>query len=177
MLVTHFCPFKTKSATAHFKMNTKSISTKAESYNSLLSSRMINERNPWKGIELKMFYTVVWKVIQPVSEKLLVPSNSHSLYRSLWNLSMCYSCWGRCMSSDLAKEVGAVHGKRVNKPGRPDARCIPSPSSDSRFQHVKVRFHVTGSSFINGHIRHVHTFPLSKLQALTFPFKSTDKCL
>lgn len=81
------------------------------------------------------------------------------------------------MSSDLAKEVGAVHGKRVNKRGRSDARRIPSPSSDSRFQHVKVCFHVTGSSIMNGPIRHVHTIPLSKLPALTFPFKSTDKCL
>lgn len=33
--------------------------------------------------------------------------------------------------------------KWVNKTGRPDAKHIPISATDSRFQHVKVCFHVT----------------------------------
>lgn len=51
------------------------------------------------------------------------------------------------------KEVRAVHGERMNKTSRPDAEHIPISASASRFQHIVVCFHVTGSSISNGPIR------------------------
>lgn len=73
------------------------------------------------------------------------------------------------------REIRAVHGKKtVNEPGRPDARHIPISASASRFQHVRICFHVTGSLVPCGH---VHTVALSKLLKMTSIFKSVKKCV
>lgn len=40
------------------------------------------------------------------------------------------------------EKPGLCMEKRVNKTGRPDAKHIPISATDSRFQHVKVHFHI-----------------------------------